>query len=81
MSARPAAADNSRESRCPQRPAVAENTFAYCLFARISGSTIVWGSASFSTDFILLQFPAAQFLMFPFVLGEIHLSTDFRLPL
>ena len=42
------------------RPAVVGNTIAYCLFARSSGSTIVRDSASFSTDLILLHFPAAQ---------------------
>ena len=43
-------------------------------------STIVWGSASFSTDFIFLHFPAEQFLMFPFVLGKLIYGPTFDCP-
>ena len=50
------------------RPAVAKNTFVYCLFARRSGSPI---ALEFGQLFNRLWFlRAAQFLMFPFVLGK-----------
>ena len=59
------------------RPVVAENTITYCLFARCSGSTIVWSSAAFQQT--LFSFKPHS-LMFPFVSGNSfidRLSTAF----
>ena len=56
-------------------PAAAENTFVNCLFARRSGSPI---AMEFGQTIWFLR--AAQFLMFPFVLGEFISRPTFDCP-